>query len=158
MKGVLNLRFLLALAVAAAAGYAVYASFSWPLRAALFPRLIGIPLVFLALTEMLLTAFIGEGDSKGHAVDFELTKGLDPAVVRKRTIAIFLWTVGFMALILLVGFTIAVPLFVFLYLKIAGHENWILTLILTFTSWAFIDGLFHRLLHIPLPQGWLLPF
>jgi hypothetical protein len=120
--------------------------------------LIGIPLMILALTEMFLTAFSAEGDAEGHAVDFELTQDIDPVLVRKRTIAIFLWTAGFMVLILLVGFTIAVPLFILLYLKLAGGENWILTLVFTFFSWAFIEGLFDRLLHIPLPQGWLLPF
>jgi hypothetical protein len=31
-------------------------------------------------------------------------------------------------------------------------------MVFTFFSWAFIEGLFNRLLHIPLPQGWLLPF
>jgi hypothetical protein len=158
MKAALSLRFLLALAVASVAGYAVYASLSWPFRAALFPRLIGIPLLFLALTEMFLSAFSTEGEREGHAVDFELTRNIDPAVARKRTVAILFWVVGFMALILSLGFTIAVPLFVFLYLRFGGGESWIWTAVLTLFSWIFIAGLFDRLLHIPLPQGWLLPF
>lgn len=158
MKAKMSLRLLLALAVALVAGYAVYASLPWPRRAALFPRLIGIPLFFLALVEMFWSAFGGEGARTGHAVDFELTTQIDARLARKRTVEIFLWVVGFFLLILLLGFPIAVPLFVFLYLKLAGGESWTLAIILTLFSWLFIEGLFDRLLHIPMPQGWLLTF
>jgi Tripartite tricarboxylate transporter TctB family len=158
MRTTLNLRFLLALGVALVAGYAVYASLSWPYRAALFPRVIGIPLLLIALVEMFLSAFSAEEKTEGHAVDFEITKDIDPAVARKRTLAIFLWVVAFFILILLLGFPIAVPLFVFLYIKVAGGESWTLSISLAFFSWIFIEGLFDRLLHIPLPQGWLLAF
>lgn len=155
MKGIVNLRFGLALVVALAAGYALYASLSWPLRAALFPRVIGIPLLVLAVVEMLLSALVTEKQREGHAVDFELSKDVDSATARKRTTGMFLWIIGFMILILSVGFTIAVPLFVLLYMRLAGGERWGLTLVLTIISWLFIEGLFNRLLHIPFPQGWL---
>jgi hypothetical protein len=141
--------------VALVAAYAVYASIGWPRRAALFPRVIGVPLFFLALGEMLLSV-CGRAETKeGYAVDFEFTKGIEPTLARKRTLAIFLWVVGFFLAILLLGFPVAVPLFVFLYMKLAGGERWTLSLALTLFSWMFIEGLFDRLLHIPMPQGWL---
>jgi hypothetical protein len=155
MKRILNLRFGLSLAVAAAASYAVYASFYWPLRAALFPRVIGIPLVILAMLEMFLSAMGPEKQREGHAVDFELSKDVDAVTARKRTIGMFLWIIGLLILILSVGFTLAVPLFVLLYMRLAGGEKWGLTLTLTVFSWLFIEALFNRLLHIPFPQGWL---
>ena len=158
MRGRFNSRALLPLAVALVAGYAVYASFPWSRRAALFPRVIGVPLFFLALVEVCLSVFGGESARTGHAVDFELTSQIDAQVAKKRTVEIFLWVVGFFLLILLLGFPIAVPLFVFLYLKLAGGESWTLATILAFFSWLFIEGLFDRLLHIPMPQGWLLTF
>jgi hypothetical protein len=58
-------------------------------------------------------------------------------------------------LILAVGFLLAVPLFVFLYLRLAGKEGWILTLSLTAVSWLFMEGVFNRLLHLPFSQGWI---
>jgi len=155
MKGFLNLRFGFALAVAAVAGYSLYASLSWPFRAALFPRVIGIPLMALAVLEMFLSARGPEKQREGHAVDFELSKDIDSALARKRTTGLFLWIIAFMILILSVGFTIAVPLFVLLYMRFAGGERWGLTLVFTIISWLFIEGLFNRLLHIPFPQGWL---
>ena len=155
MKTLLNLRFLLALTDAVAALYALYASSHWSLRPALFPRVIGIPLLFLALTEMLLSVRGTEKQREGHAVDFQLTTDVDPAVARKRTTSILAWILGFLVLIVLVGFPLAVPLFVFLYLRIAGREGWVLTVLLTAVSWHFMEGLFNRFLHLPFPQGWL---
>lgn len=155
MKTALNRHFLLALAAALAGLYAVYASLDWPLRAGLFPRVIGIPLVLLALAEMFLSATREEKQREGHAVDFELTADVDPVLARKRTLAILGSLFGFLVLILLVGFPIAVPLFVLLYLKIGGREGWVLTLVLAGASWLLMEALFNRLLHLPFPQGWL---
>jgi len=155
MKARTDIRFFLALGTVLLAGYALYSSIDWPLRTALFPRVIGIPLLLLALTEMILSAVGVEKEREGHAVDFELTTDVDPVIARKRTVDILGWTLGFLALILVIGFPIAVPLFVFLYLKLVGKEGWLLTLILTALSWLFIEGLFNRLLHIPFPEGWI---
>lgn len=155
MKATLNLRPFLALAAVLVASYAIYASMYWPFRTALFPRIIGVPLLILALIEMLLSAFRTEKQPEGHAVDFELTTDVDPVIAQRRTYAIVAWTLGFLALILLIGFPLAVPLFVFLYLKVAGREGWVLTLFLTTLSWLFMRGLFDRLLHLPFSQGWV---
>ena len=155
MRRLLNLRCALSLATACVAGYALYASWSWPFRTALFPRVIALPILFLALIEWALSVWSSERESAGHAVDFQLTDTVEPALARKRTIAIIMWTLGFLALILLVGFPLAVPIFVFAYLKIAGQEPWTLTIALTTVSWLAMDGLFDRLLHLPFPEGWV---
>ena len=155
MRARTDIRFFLALGTVLLAGYALYSSIDWPLRTALFPRVIGISLLLLALTETILSMLGVERKREGHAVDFELTTDVDPVIARKRTVAILGWTLGFLALIVVIGFPIAVPLFVFLYLKLVGKEGWLLTLILTALSWLFMEGLFNRLLHIPFPEGWI---
>ena len=104
---------------------------------------------------MALSLFVGEEKRTGHAVDFELTTEVDPIVARRRTWAITAWLLGFLALILLFGFPLAVPLFVFLYLKVGGKEGWFLTLLLTALSWLLMEGVFDRLLHLPFAQGWI---
>ena len=117
MRRMLNLHSALSLATVCVAGYALYASWSWPFRTALFPRVIALPILILASIEMALSVGSSEKERQGHAVDFQLTDTVEPALARKRTIAIILWTLGFLALILLVGFPLAVPIFVFVYLK-----------------------------------------
>lgn len=155
MKAELNLRFFLSLAATVTGGYTLYASMDWPLKTALFPRVIGLPLLLLAIIEMALSLFVREEKRTGHAVDFELTTEVDPILARRRTWAITAWLLGFLSLILLFGFPLAVPLFVFLYLKVGGKEGWPLTLVLTAISWLFMEMLFDRLLHLPFPQGWI---
>lgn len=153
MTRLLNLRCVLSLATACLAGYALYASWGWPFRTALFPRIIALPIVVLALIELALSVWGNERERDGHAVDFQLTDTIEPALARKRTLAIVIWTLGFLVLIVLVGFPLAVPIFVFAYLKVAGRESWMLTIVLTAISWLSMEGLFNRLLHLPFPEG-----
>lgn len=135
--------------------YALYGSWGWPWRSALFPQVIALCLLVLALLQVVLSAFGLEKVSGGPAVDFELTAPVDPALARKRTVIIFGWIIGFFFVIVLVGFPAAVPLFVFLYLKFGGKEGWGLSLLLAALAWLFMHGLFDRLLHIRFSQGWL---
>jgi hypothetical protein len=44
---------------------------------------------------------------------------------------------------------------IFLYLKLAGKENWPITIGVTFFSWLFYWSLFERLLNVPFPEGLL---
>ena len=57
-------------------------------------------------------------------MDFKLSEDVDKATAARRTLLTFGWIFGFFILILFFGFTIAIPLFVFLYLKIQGKEKW----------------------------------
>ena len=134
------------------AGYGVIAASAWPWKAALFPLAIGIPLFCLAAAEALWVIF-GAKETKTEAKDFQLTTGKGSM---RRTAIAFGWMLGFFAAIALLGFNIAVPLFVVLYLKIQGREGWPVTIILTLAVWGVFYGLFEMLLHLPFPEGWLL--
>ena len=151
-----SLRFILGFAAACIAGYALYASLHWPFKTALFPRVIGFPLLLLALIEMALSIWGVEKEREGHAVDFELTTAVEPALAQKRTLLICTWIIGFLVLIIAFGFPLAVPIFVFAYLRIAGREPLTLSFVLTLVSWIFMEGVFDRFLHIPFPEGWIL--
>jgi len=156
MKALVSLRFILGFAAACIAGYALYASLHWPFKTALFPRVIGFPLLLLALIEMALSIWGVEKEREGHAVDFELTTAVEPALAQKRTLLICTWIIGFLVLIIAFGFPLAVPIFVFAYLRIAGREPLTLSFVLTLVSWIFMEGVFDRFLHIPFPEGWIL--
>lgn len=155
MRNLFDLRVLLGLFAASVAAYAFYASLDWPFRTALFPRILAVPLFCLALAEVVMSLTIGENKNRGHAVDFELTTTVEPALAAQRTVAIIAWIMGFFFLILAAGFPLAVPVFVVLYLRVVGREPWALTILLTFVSWLFVEGLFSRFLNIPFPDGWI---
>jgi len=131
-------------------GYAVIAALSWPWKAALFPLAIGIPLFCLATTE-LLWAWFGADEMRDS---MELALSTDP-VAGRRVVLTAGWMLAFFAAIVLLGFMIAVPLFLFLYLKVQAREGWPMSIGLTLAVFAAFYGLFDALLHLPFPAGWL---
>jgi hypothetical protein len=145
----------LALCVMAAAGYGVVAAWSWPEKTRLFPLVIAIPLFCLAVAE-LVWSLARSSEQRGDVRDFQFAHGLPQDEARKRTALAAAWIVGFFAAVVLLGFPLAVPLFVFLYLKLEARESWALCAVFAAVVSAVFYGLFDRMLHLPFPQGWLL--
>ena len=124
-------------ALAAVAGFAVYTALRWPPKAALFPLVMGIPLLVLAVAQLVM-------DLREHP----------PATPEARPAwGILAWMVAFIVLVLLLGFPLAVPLFVLAYLVTSGRENWLLSVVLAAAAWAAFYLLFQRLLHFPFEDG-----
>ncbi len=132
-----------------------YQAKDWRLQARLYPWAIGIPMLILAVLQVVLD-LKGVGPKQGAnaaPVDMQLAARADPAVARRRTINIFSWIVGYLVAVWLLGFGYCVPLIVFLYLKVQSRESWLLSVALAAIAWIFFYGLFDRLLHIPFPDG-----
>jgi hypothetical protein len=126
-------------------------------RARLFPLAIGIPSFLLALLVLALEVRAPDAPEPRPAVaEPALGPPLDAATERRRTLAMMGWVVGFFLGIWLLGFTLAVPVLTFLYLKFGAGERWVPTLILTGVSFAFFYGVFDYTLHLPFPPGVLL--
>ena len=140
----------------------VYLAKDWELEARTFPWVIGIPMLFLGLVQLALDLRIhdnanGPGEPGGSEQgELGIAETLTPRLVRKRTINIFSWIFGFLALIWLVGFQFAVLLVVFGYLKIQSREGWFLSLGLTTVAGLFLWGIFDHFLHLPFPRGFVL--
>jgi hypothetical protein len=134
------------------AGYGVLAAWDWPTKAALFPLAIGIPLFCLAAVEA-VWALRGTGQKASEAKDFQLS--VDDKSTWRTGVAVA-WMLGFFAAIVLLGFPLAVPLFVLLYLRLQGGEGWLLSIVMTLAVWGVFYGLFDRLLHLPFPAGWIM--
>jgi len=124
-------------------------------RAALFPMVLGIPCLALALLAFGQELFNTLRREAGKADPPEVTSSLEAAVVRYRAVSIVAWTLGFFATIWLLGFVIAVPVASFLYFRFAGREKWSLSIPLSLAAWAVFYGLFDYLLHLPFPEGQL---
>lgn len=122
-----------------------------------FPLAIGIPSLGLALLALGLELRGARGPAMAtSAVEAEPAEPLrPPEVVRQRTLAMMGWVVGFFLGIWLLGFSLAVPVLTFLYLKLGAGERWPISLALTALGYAFFHGLFDSALHVPFPQGLL---
>jgi tripartite tricarboxylate transporter TctB family protein len=145
----------LALVIMALSGLGIWSALDWPLKAKLFPLVIGIPLFCLATAEA-LWVLLGTRGAKQAASDFQFSGEVPAEVALRRTLVAAAWTLGFFALIVLLGFQIAVAVLVFSYLKVQGREGWIFTTVFTAIVWALFYGLFDLLLHLPFPAGLLL--
>ena len=136
----------------------VYLAQDWRLQARLYPWAIGVPMVILALIQVILDlrGFKAKQSTDATPMDFQFTKEIDPVTAKKRAIIMFSWLLGFCGLIWLLGFPIGIPLMMFAYLKFQGGESWVLSITLTVIAWLFFYGLFIKLLHLPFPEGWII--
>lgn len=125
------------------------------MQARLYPWAIGIPMVILALVQVILDlrGYKAKETLDGAPVDFQFTQTIEPALARKRAITMFSWLLGFFLLVWLLGFEYGIPLMVFGYLKFQSNESWVLSIILTVLAFVFFWLLFVKLLTLPFPQG-----
>jgi hypothetical protein len=135
----------------------VYLAKDWRLQARLYPWAIGIPMVILAIVQVILDLKgIQRKETDAAPVDFRFSQGTDPKVARRRTLNIFGWILGFFAAIYFLGFVISIPLLVFTYLKFQSRESWALSVGLTVGAFLIFYSLFVRLLTLPFPEGVLI--
>jgi len=150
---------LFALLLAALFGYAVAAAREWPFMTAMFPTIIGLPGFFLAAALSLKIALRGQDNPKDSQtrslppVDLSLDESLLRGEGLKRTIIIFAWILGLFLLSWLLGQRIALPLFVFLYLKVGSKEGWMLSITVTLSVAIFLLGVFDQVVHVSWHQG-----
>jgi len=145
---------LFTLAIISILALALFDSRNFGFRAGLFPWVIGIPTLILALFQLAKDIF-GREKPKAALAEWEKTVDVPPQVAAQRTISIMLWTVGFFLAIWVFGFSYSIPISMLLYLKLAGQEKWPMAIIVTFFTWLFTYGLFERALSIPFPDGLL---
>ncbi|HZA53622.1 MAG TPA: tripartite tricarboxylate transporter permease [Candidatus Udaeobacter sp.] len=120
----------------------------WWFRARLFPWAIGFAGLALALLQLMSDgAALVQSRRAGERKSNEKF-----ALARQRTLSMTGWILGFFAAIWLLGFPIAVPLTIFLYLK-GARERWPLSIALACLGWLAFYGLFDHLLHVPFPEG-----
>ncbi len=134
----------------------VITAVKWPFKTALFPVVVGVFLFFGSSADLLLNLLGKEETASGQgAADFQLSEDIDPALATRRTLLAFAWIIGFFLLILFFGFLIAVPLMVFLFLKVQARERWGITFFLTGSALIFFFGLFVWVLDTPFAAGWI---
>jgi TctA family transporter len=150
-------RALFALFILVVIGYVVYeAQFgygAWEPRAALFPLVIGVPTLLLAVYIFVEECLRSIQTVKVEAHGFAPQPEIDPILARQRALSISGWIVGFFIAIWLLGFTAAAAVATFLYLKFGARERWVTSTGLTLAAWLFFYGLFDYSLQLPFPDG-----
>jgi len=133
----------------------VYQAVGWRMQARLYPFAIGIPMIILAIIQVILDlkGIEHKPDDNVTPMDFQATKTVEPAIAFKRTVNMFSWFFGFFFGCWLVGFSITIPIIVFSYMYFHGKEKLWLSATLTVIAFVFYYFLFVRLLNLPFPDG-----
>jgi hypothetical protein len=145
---------ILGIGIMAISAFAALSALAWPLKTALFPLVISIPLFCLATAEVVCLWLARPRFTQTK--DFQRPPAEVPATAAgRRALVAAGWILGFFAAIALFGFLVAVPLFLFLYLKFQSQESWLFSIVFTAAVWGAFYGLFDRLLHLPFGRGLL---
>jgi hypothetical protein len=159
---VLSTDFAITVAFAIVAAVALYQAREWPFRAALFPLATATILLLVALLKIVLDLVRPgqlpakvvhtkiedeEEDAEADLVDVIQTAGW------REWGSSLGWMAAFFLGLWLLGALVAVPAFAVVYLRFVSRASLVVTGTYALASWAFVYGLFDRLLHIPLPPG-----
>jgi small-conductance mechanosensitive channel len=138
------------LVVVAFFAWTLWEAREWWFRARLFPWAIGFAGLALALLQLRtdIASLV-----RSRRADSEEKINRESALARRRTLTVTAWILGCFAAIWLLGFSIAVPLTILLYLKGGAREPWPISIALAFVGWLSFHGLFDYLLHVPFPAG-----
>ncbi len=130
---------------------------AYPPDARLLPFVIGIPGSVLALIQV--GAEIADARRRAADAPQEAAPGAEnPAETAsdvKQELVLLGTLVGLVAAILLLGFWVAIPLFLVLFLRFHERESWTLTLALTGGAWITLYVVFDQLLGILVFEGFL---
>lgn len=113
---------------------------TWSTRSRLFATTISIPAILLAVVQV-----VREARRLG------VWREIPPEAAFTRSALV--WAVAFFVSLWMLGLVVTVPLFAFVYLRFAAGESWPKAAAYAVVTWLFIELLFIRLLHVPLPGG-----
>jgi hypothetical protein len=140
------------LLLAIVGGFFVYLfveSLSWPLGAALMPRIaviIGFPFLIIRVITLLRRSVAQQGPIQ--IMDLGFSIGIDPKGEAKRFVRICTFIVGLYLSIWVFGFHVALPVAMFLYLFVYGRVGWIASIAVALFFLALIIGVYDTVLHV----------
>ena len=139
---------------------AVVTAWRWPFATRLFPLTIAIPVLLVAAAQFTKDALSNgdaneDGQPRERVRDIEVDRSVPTHLVVRRAGTFYLCALGFLAVILLIGFKLSVPLFMLFYFRWFSQAGWAVTLILTGLLTALVLGLFDAVLHVAWPDSLL---
>lgn len=143
-------------------GTAVVTAAQWFGPTRLFPWAIGIPALVLALCQLVLDfrdarkAGDPQENPAPRIMDIAVDQDIPADVARRGTAVGLAWILFFLLSIWLVGFLIATPVFVFLYLRYRAAARTRVAAVMSGVTLFFVWGLFDQIMHTAWPEPMLL--
>ena len=151
--------FWLSLFFVAVIGTAVATSNQWDWDTRLFPLVVGIPALFMAVCQVVVDLTSSQESDRSNGapttqiLDIPTDQSIPREVVMRRTVASLGWILSFTFSIWLVGFLIGAPLFVFFYLWYEANARVRVSAGIAGLTTIFIWGLFDQIMHTAWPEA-----
>jgi hypothetical protein len=137
---------------------------TFTLRAKLFPLLVAVPMLFVALYQVAMELGGTRGEAPDRAPERAIPASIpvdddEPAFddnvkpTRQQLRQGLLWFAAFFVALWALGFLVAIPLFTCAYFVRAGGDRWYWGVLGAVVSVALLWGMFDQWLHIPLLRG-----
>lgn len=142
--------------IIAAIATAVIVASEWTLRASVLILVLGSAGLLLAIAQLFVDTYHRAPDKVVSGPQFEVPSfdDADPKLLTKSTLEIWLWLVGLVCAIPIIGMPIALTLFVLVYCKIYGG-SWLVSLFSAGLVALFIWGIYIHLMHVYWPDSLL---
>jgi hypothetical protein len=142
-------KIIFALVISLIFAIAFYLALDFEPGAQLSPIVVTVPCIIL-----LLSVIIDEVKLPiTNRVEVEPAKTLSITEVRQREWSIILWIILLITMIYILGFLIAIPLYLLLMLKYRGKEKWSVSILLTSGATVVIYFFFVSILKVNLHRG-----
>ena len=138
--------------------WALYLSTKWSGVARLFPQLIVITAIMFSLWQVVLGVVRmrapenKEDGSKKEGLKAEF-KPAKEKITPRNEIFMMLWIIGFLSMILVCGFWIAIAIFIPLFMRLFGHETRKVVTIYTISTWLAMYLVFQVSMRVSLYGG-----
>jgi hypothetical protein len=132
---------------------ALWVAKDWPIRASIIILLLGGVGVILVMMQLAWDIKATRAENAGITRPTFEVQAIEHSG-RWGSLEIWAWLWGLFFAIHLIGFPIALPLFVFFYVKLYGG-GWLTAVLLTALTWTFLYGIYDYLLSVPWPKPWL---
>ena len=130
----------------------LYMAKDWNSATALFPRVVGFPML------VLMTAILAIDIKNGRRQDKDGKTDDEVEFIRKtgRMAKYLGWLIGFVVLIWAIGIVYSIPIYIFSYMKIEGKYGWLKCGIYSASTTVFIIILFEYIFRVAWPEGALI--
>ncbi len=140
--------------------YAPLSAREWPYATRLFVWAISVPTLLCLIAQLGIdfrrAKQPGTGEEVLDTADLPVDRSIPLQIVFSRGMNFLGWFLGLFVGIWLIGFQVALPLFLILYLLTQARSGWLLSLVVAGSVMIVQFVLFDRLLQIAWPKGILI--
>ena len=127
----------------------LYMAKDWNSATALFPRVVGFPMLVLMMVILARDIKNGRRQDKDGKTDDDV----EFITMTGRMARYLAWLIGFVVLVWAIGMDYTIPIYIFSYMKIEGKYGWLKCGIYAAATTAFVTILFEYVFRVAWPEG-----